>query len=142
MTDLSAQSGYFFKWYAGPYSSRLDETHGKLVNHLHYENPSNGHHDEEFSDSPLVILADEIGEDIHAPSGEGEVANDLDRSLWMRTLAIVAYGRAGGNWSVRKTRREAEENLGEQWGEYVDEAENWLMEIGLIDEEDRELVPA
>jgi hypothetical protein len=127
--DLSTQPGYFFKWYDGPYSSRLDETHGKLVDYARYETPTNGANDDVLDASPLVEFAEQMATMIDSPP------TVEDRSLWLRTLSIVAYGCVGGNWTDGRVRQAVEKNLGTEWGQYVEDAKARLAQLGLLNRE-------
>lgn len=150
--DLSSQSGYFFKWYGGPYSSRLDETHGQMVSHLHHEREKNSqmvnhlrHEREkngsfrggEFANNLLVRSAHDIGRSIQS-SPDRPFDDSRDRSLWMRTLATTAYCLAGG-WDLNETRRKVSQALGDPWDNFVTDAIWRLDEFGLLDTDDYDL---
>lgn len=141
--DLSAQIGYFFKWYGGPYSSRLEDVHRQLVTHLQHDTTLNGVPDEQIANSPLVRQAECLRDRIDTP-------DDVDdRSRWLRTLAVVAYLRVGGDWSRDGTREELRDTLGADCAQYLNEAEAALVDLGLplasqpqdAKEEDKEPVP-
>lgn len=133
--DLSDQSGYFFKWYGGPYSSRLDETHGQMVSHLRYERKKNGSFKEsEFANTLLVQSASEMRQSILSPPGES-LGTPREQSLWMRTLATTAYCLAGG-WDFHETRQKVSGALGDQWDSFVDDAIRCLDEFELLEADD------
>lgn len=124
--DLSAQIGYFFKWYGRPYSSRLEDVHRQLVTHLQHDTTLNGVPDEQIANSPLVRQAERLRDRIETP-------DDIDdRSRWLRTLAMVAYLRVGGDWSREGTREELRETLGADCAQHLDAAEAVLADLGLL----------
>jgi len=137
--DLSIQPGYFFKWYGGPFSSRLDKAHKQLVDHLrHGERSSESGLAPPFQDSLLVRYAHDIGEDVKAPpvsdrTADFDTKDRRDRSLWMRTLASTAYGLASG-WKIDDIERTVGKNLGPEWSDYVEPAMQRLEEFGLLKE--------
>jgi len=97
--DVTEQIGYSFKWYDGPYSSSLEEDHCELVDQLRFESATDGASlDEDF---PPVDCASRIMEHTNEPA-------NWKRTRWLRFLSLVAYLRAGADWSLEGAQTEIE----------------------------------
>jgi hypothetical protein len=117
--DLTSQTGYFFKWYSGPYSSRLSEAYRDLLNYIRFENATNGGH---VGTPSLVRHARKVTESI-------EVPDNMERPDWMRTLAVIAYLRKAASWDKEAAIQEANSALDTDVASYFDEAERQIEKI-------------
>ena len=98
--DPIDQTGYFFKWHGGPYSSRLSENYDELVMQLWFENAT-GYSD--MSSTPLASRAKSVY-NIVDPKGGISFAN------WTEGVAAVAY-LVGVGWKDEDVVRECKDVL-------------------------------
>lgn len=117
--DLTGQTGYFFKWYNGPYSSSLSEAYRDLLNYIRFENATNGG----IVGTPsLVRHAEKVIECLDVP-------NDFSSPDWMRTLAVIAYLRKAADWGREDAIEEANSALGFDVADYFDTAEEQIEDM-------------
>jgi len=122
--DLTGQTGHFFKWYGGPYSSSLSEAYRDLLNYIPFENATNGG---EIGEPSLVRHAEKVTECIKEP-------DDISRPEWMRTLAVIAYLRHAADWDKDDAIQEADSALDVDVTKYFDRAENQIRAMLEINE--------
>lgn len=117
--DVTDQTGYFFKWYDGPYSSDLAEDYRELTDQLRFENATNGYPPSE--NLRPVEFAQRVSEAVNPPPQYG-------RPGWLQMMAAVAYLRAGADWSRDGAREEIQNSLGTD--EHFNLAEEQLRDAG------------
>jgi uncharacterized protein YwgA len=123
--DVTRQVGYHFGWYDGPFSAKLEEDHCELVDHLRFEQGTNGVPLDEHA-TPLESYAESVIQ--HA---DASTTGETDAE-WLRTLAAVAYLRAGADWDEEGAKQELKSALGGEVVEWFRTAEAQLAEMGLL----------